>query len=112
PIENLPALNPVKGGRTVPVKWQISDGNGGYISDLSVVASMQFAPVACGSQDTSQTLDLTDVETTGKTRLRYDSTDEQFVLNWKTSKGMKGKCFFFVLDLTDGTSHFAGFRVK
>ncbi len=112
PVENLPALNPVKGGRAVPVKWQIPDGNGGYISDLSVVASMQFAPVACGSQDTSQTLDLTDVETTGKTRLRYDSTDEQFVLNWKTSKGMKGKCFFFVLDLTDGTSHFAGFRVK
>ncbi len=52
------------------------------------------------------------VDTTGGSGLRYDATDEQYVFNWKTNKGMKGKCYFLVLELTDGTSHSASFKVQ
>src|SRR5262249_48121205 len=63
--------------RTVPIKFQLTDYNGKYITSLSAVTSLQVL-------NSSGTNVLTNA---GSTALRYDSTANQFIANWST-KGL------------------------
>jgi hypothetical protein len=51
-------------------------------------------------------------DTSGNSGLRYDSTTNQFIFNWKTSKAMAGSCCAFVLQLNDGSEDPAYFRFE
>jgi hypothetical protein len=61
PVNNPPAVNTGKGGRTYPVKFQITSANGTYVSNLSVVKSIQYQAAACGAftTDPSDPLETT-----------------------------------------------------
>ncbi len=110
PVENLPTLNTVKGGRTVPIKWSVPIPGGGYIRDTSIVTGVQFASVAC--DDSTAYENPVEAETSGNSGLSYDMDAEQFVYRWKTSKDMAGTCALFILTLNDGSEHYAKFKVK
>jgi hypothetical protein len=80
-------------GRTVPIKFQLTDYNGTFVSDLGAVTSLKvFDPqgndVLAGA---------------GKTGLRYDPTAHQFVDNWQT-KGLAAGSYTVQLLLADGTT--------
>ncbi len=105
PIVNPPSTNGVKAGQTVPVKWQLRDSSGNYISDLSSVVALGASPVAC---DDSLTAAGAGTDSTGGTTLRYDSTAQQFIYNWQTNKSASG-CYQLQLTLKDGTIHSAKF---
>jgi uncharacterized repeat protein (TIGR01451 family) len=109
PIQVLPATNSAAAGATVPVKWSISDGSGGFIRDLTVVAALRFSETAC---DASTVENSVPTETAGSSGLRYDEATEQFVYNWRTNRSQSGRCYMFILELTDGTQQLARFMLR
>jgi len=108
PVDNDGVVNVIKGGQSVPLKWRISDGSGGWISSLGVVDVVNQTRIACTN---SATLDEVEAPTSGATSLRYDTTANQYIYNWQSPKGA-GVCYRVTVVLTDGTSHSALFKTK
>jgi hypothetical protein len=108
PVDNNNVVNVIKGGQSVPLKWRISDGSGGWVSSLSVVEAVNQTKIAC---TTSAVLDDIEAPTSGATSLRYDTTANQYIYNWQSPKGA-GTCYKVTVKLTDGSSHSALFKTK
>ena len=110
PVDNPPVFNAGKAGRTFPVKWQLKDASGAFISSLSTVVynPLRYRQIA----DNGAPIDPlpADAGTAGATVLRYDSAANQFIFNWQTSSTFAGKCFELTLDLNDGTQKAARFK--
>jgi len=111
PIANPPATNTAKGGSTVPVKWQLPDGQGGYISNLGVVTSLAIQEVQCANLSNTLTNEVL-ASTSGNSGLRYDAIASQFIYNWKTDRSMAGKCYVFILRLNDESEFRANFSLR
>jgi hypothetical protein len=109
PVDNPPTNNLAKAGQSIPVKWQLRDGSGNFISDLSSFKSLVSSAVACDSAPSDIVGET--VTATGSTLLRFDATTNQFVYNWQTDKTWNG-CRLLQLTLNDGSTHFAKFRFK
>jgi hypothetical protein len=106
PVNNPPLVNTGKGGKTYPVKFQIKDANGAYVTSLSVVKSITATATSCDPTDTPDALEVT---ATGGTALRYDTTANQFVFNWQTPKGVG--CYTLTFTLDNGDLHAADFKL-
>jgi Big-like domain-containing protein/carboxypeptidase family protein/Kelch motif protein len=101
--------NTVKGGSTVPFKFEIFSGSVEQTSTGAVksISSQQFACSA--GYDSS--IDSTDLSPTGGTALRYDSISGQFIFNWQTPKHA-GDCYRVTMTALDGSILFAYFKTK
>jgi hypothetical protein len=110
PIDNRPAVNIGNPGRTYPVKWQLKDASGNYISSLASVASIQYTTVSCAAFDMTLS-DVIEAAATGGTVLRYDATANQFIYNWQTPT-TSNACYTLTVTLNDGTKHQADFQMK
>jgi hypothetical protein len=108
PVDGNKTLNGMKAGSTAPIKWQIPDGSGGYISDLSVVNRATSGVISCAS---GSSLDDLEQFTTGATSLRYDTTSNQYIYNWQSPK-KSGTCYSVRIVLTDGSTHEALFQLR
>jgi YVTN family beta-propeller protein len=105
PVDNPPALNGVKAGRAIPVKFSLNGAQGMNIFDAGFPVSQQ---IDC---DTSDPLDAVEGTTTaGSSSLSYDATTDQYVYVWKTDKGWVGTCRQLIVQLKDGTAHVAYFN--
>jgi uncharacterized delta-60 repeat protein len=80
--------------RMVPIKFQLSDYKGTYISSLTAITSLQVLNAQGQNVLTNP----------GSTALRYDSTAKQFVANWQT-KGLPAGTYTVTLALADGTTY-------
>jgi len=109
PIDNLPVINEAKAGKTIPVKWQLKDANGNYVSSLGSMVSLLSGPIACDAAPT--TIVEEQLSSPGSTVFRYDSTANQFVFNWQSASNWKG-CRLLQLTLSDGTQQYAKFNFK
>jgi hypothetical protein len=110
PVDNPPTLNVAKAGSTVSMKWQLPDGQGGFISDIGAVSSIKFQQVDCGAIPTALDNPVNDATPSGGSGLRYDYTTNQFVFNWWTSKFWAGYCYVLDLRLDDDSHHYANFQ--
>jgi hypothetical protein len=100
--------NSVKGGSTVPIKFEIFAGID-ELTDTGAIESFTAAVVACpNSNDTTYPIETL---TTGNTSLRYDPIAGQFILNWKTPKS-PGTCLSFTVAIRYGPSLVAYFKLK
>ncbi|HWI41711.1 MAG TPA: PxKF domain-containing protein, partial [Verrucomicrobiae bacterium] len=110
-------LNAETAGQAIPVKWQIPDGLGGFVSSLASVSGIQLVQNPCPAPAATQSANKKGAQKgpakTAKTAaVRYDTTDNQFIYNWKTEKGMAGTCYSLKLGLNDGTVHTAEFAFR
>jgi hypothetical protein len=81
---------PFEAGQTVPVKFQLSDALGNFISSLSAVTALVVV--------------YPDGSTHAIPGLRYDPIDDQYIANWST-KGLAAGSYTISLSLLDGTTH-------
>jgi hypothetical protein len=92
--------NTVKGGSTVPLKFEVFNSLG-ELTDISVVDTFTATPVKCPNG--TLTTDAIEILSTGGTTLRYDGTGGQFIQNWQTPK-KPGACYDVTMTTDDGTS--------
>jgi hypothetical protein len=105
PIDMNGVWNSVKGGATVPLKFEVFAG-ATELTDTSIV-SLGAAHVSC----TADEGDPIDLVSTGGTSLRYDSVAGQFVFNWQTPR-TPGQCYRVTLTTQDSSSISALFKLK
>jgi hypothetical protein len=98
PTVNPPSANIAKAGRTYPLKWQLTDANGHYVTALTAVSSIADKQTSCTAFTTDPTGAVT-ATGSGGTALRYDSTANQYVFNWATpSRG----CYTLFVTFSSG----------
>ena len=105
---DMGALNIVKGGATVPLKFEVFAGTT-ELTETAVVDTFRAYRSDCAGTPTGT--DEIEQYTSGATILRYDATGGQFIQNWQVPKGA-GVCFHVVLTLDDGSSIAADFKTK
>lgn len=107
PVDSAPTINIGRAGRTYPVKWQLKDGAGGFVSRLSAFRSLTSSPARCGAF-LAQRLDLLETRVSGPGGLSYDSSSNQYVFNWKApSLG----CYTLFLTLDNDQVYTANFII-
>ena len=107
PVDMAGVLNTVKGGSTVPLKFEVFRG-AEELTATSAIKSFTQAKIAC---DGSTPTDEIEVTSAGGTSLRYDATGGQFVQNWQTPKS-PGTCYQVTMTTQDGSTLQANFKLK
>ncbi len=108
PVDMGNFLNTVKGGSTVPLKFEAFAAT--ELTSTSIVSFFRTKELACGTF-AAATVDDVEILSTGGTSLRYDSTAGQFIQNWQTPK-TAGKCYSATVGLLDGSTITAYFKTK
>jgi hypothetical protein len=105
PVEMGQILNTVKGGSTVPLKFEV------FAGAVEATATTIIAPISVKqfNCDPHATLDPVDVTATGNTSLRYDTASGQYMYNWQTPKA-KGVCYQVSVSTIDGAGVIALFK--
>ncbi len=107
PVDMGGVFNVVKGGSTVPLKFEVFAGPT-ELTATNVVQSFRVFTIPCEGGAPTDNIEVT---STGGTSLRYDGTGGQFVQNWATPRAA-GTCRQVVLTLQDGTAISANFKLK
>jgi hypothetical protein len=104
PVQNPPAVNRMKAGRMVPVKFSLDGYQGRKVIADGYPRTVE---VAC---DSGQVLGEGSSARAGWwARIRYKPRRDLYVYLWKTDRRWAGSCRRFLLELTDGTLHTANF---
>ncbi|HSW42344.1 MAG TPA: PxKF domain-containing protein [Patescibacteria group bacterium] len=109
PVDMGGVVNVIRGGQTVPLKFEIFAGTT-EITSTSAVSRFTTQLVACGSL-AGEPEDPIDITTTGRTSLRYDAIEGQFIQNWQTPRGA-GLCYRATMTTLDGSSLVAFFKTR
>ena len=104
PIANAPALNTVKAGSAIPVKFSLSGDQGMDIIYSGYPFSQQInCNTAASIGDPVQAVIIDS---------SYDPLVDQYIFNWKTNDTWKNTCQKLTVQLIDGTTHVAYFNFK
>ncbi len=106
PVDMGIVYNTVKGGSTVPLKFNVFAGE--ELTDVGVVQSLTYVQFTCGESIPTDEIETT---ATGGTSLRYDVAGGQFIYNWKTPS-QKGVCYRVTMTTDDGSPLIAFFKLK
>ncbi|MDP8961871.1 MAG: PxKF domain-containing protein [Actinomycetota bacterium] len=98
PVDMGGVTNTVKGGSTVPLKFEVFAGDT-ELTDTSIVKPI-VSKVSCTG---GATADVEELAPTGGTSLRYDTTGGQFIFNWQTPK-QPNTCWSVTVNTADGSS--------
>ncbi|HEY0733399.1 MAG TPA: PxKF domain-containing protein [Herpetosiphonaceae bacterium] len=108
PVDMSGVVNTVKAGSTVPMKWEVFKGSV-EAKDVASIASTTYKAIACSTLTASE--DAIEETTTSTAGLRFDTTGDQFIYNWKTPS-TAGACYLFTMKTQDGSVLQANFKLK
>jgi hypothetical protein len=105
---DMGVVNTLKGGRPVPLKFEIFAG-ATELTTLDAVLSLTQTQTSCtfGSVLAAPV----DATSNGRTGLRYDSDAGTYILNWQ-SPAQPDTCWLVTLTTMDGSSIAAAFRLR
>ncbi len=106
PVDNLPSINSIKAGSSVPIKFMLG-GNQGL--DVLTLGYPKVASIECDMDSGNVIQDNLEAANTNS-NLSYDEQADQYVYVWKTEKSYAGSCKQFILKLKDGQTIFAHFK--
>jgi YDG domain len=101
--------NSVKGGSTVPLKFNVYAGSLEKTS-LADIKSFQTAKLAACAESTLE--EPVEILSTGSTSLRYDTTGLQWVQNWQTPRVTGDTCYRATVTFADNSSLSAFFKLR
>lgn len=110
PVDMNGTVNTVKGGSTVPLKFEVFAGTapaGELTTTAAIGATLTSTKISCL---TGFLTDEIETLTSNAVGLRYDETAGQFVFNWRTPAGTG--CHKATVTLADGTSIAALFKTR
>lgn len=107
PVLNPPAVNVVKAGAAVPVKFSLGGDRG---LDIFAAGSPTSAPIACDASDPVGAIEET--VTAGRSGLSYDAVADQYIYVWKTQPAWAGSCRELILTFADGSVQRAQFQFR
>jgi hypothetical protein len=107
PVDPLPALNSMRAGGAVPVKFSL----GGY-HGLGVFAAGYPKSQAIACNSTAPELGIEQTVSAGGSSLTYDASTDAYTYVWKTDRAWAGTCRQLVLGFSDGTFFRANFKFK
>ena len=108
PVDMGGVYNTVKGGSTVPLKFELFAGPT-ELTSIDAIQSFKTQKVSCSAGAGVE--DAIEITSTGGTSLRYDATAGQYIQNWKTPTGA-GNCYAATMTAADGSSITALFKTK
>jgi hypothetical protein len=94
-------------GSAVPIKWQLQDAAGNFLSDLSTTQLLQavaYTGGACSGQATGLAYALYRPTTGATGGSTFRSSDNRFIFNWDTSSVPGPGCYELQLQLNDGSA--------
>lgn len=107
PVDNLPVVNSVRAGQTVPVKFSLGGDQG---LEIFVFGYPKSQTILCNS--TAPVDGIEETMTAGKSTLQYDTGTSTYTYAWKTDADWSGTCRQLVVKLADGSTHRANFQLK
>jgi hypothetical protein len=107
PSNEPPTLNLVTRGSLVPIRWQLPDGNGGFVTNPASFTSATVGSLTCGSAPVVAFNDTAG----GPAGIAYDSATNTFTYNWQTSTSWTG-CRKLTIKLRDNTLHELRFKFQ
>ncbi len=107
PVDNLPMVNTVNAGQSIPVKFSLRGNRG-----LNIFASGYPAVQACGGGGGSGPIDEIEETVSSGSGLSYNAASDSYSYVWKTDKAWAGACRQLIVRLNDGTDHVALFQFK
>lgn len=106
PVDNLPTVNTVTAGQSIPVKFSLGGYQGMAIFALGYPKS---TVMACGAAPQDA---LEETSTAGSSTLTYDPTTGRYHYVWKTEKAWSGTCRQLQIKFADGKVQVANFFFK
>jgi hypothetical protein len=106
PVDMGSVINTVKGGSTVPLKFEVLAG-ATKLTDAKAIQSFTARPISCSSTMATDAVDNSG--TAIGTSLTYDGN--QFHQNWQTPKN-PDSCYRVTVTTSDGSSISALFKLK
>lgn len=107
PVDNVPVVNTVRAGRSIPVKFSLSGNQG-----LAIFAPHSPASQTVACVGGAPTGAAAATGAAGGSALTYDAATDQYTYVWKTDRAWSGTCRRLLVTLSDGSTHEALFRFK
>jgi len=107
PANDPPTLNLVARGSLVPIRWQLPDGNGGFVTNPASFTSATVGSLTCGSAPVVPYNDAA----SGPSGIDFDPATNMFTYNWQTSTSWTG-CRKLTIKLRDNTLHELRFKFQ
>lgn len=105
PVSDPPAVNQVRAGWVVPIRFSLNGDQG-----LSIFATGSPAVRQVDCTTGTPVGPASPAATAGGVGLRYDARTGTYIYPWQTSRAWAGTCRQFSLGLNDGSTHTATFH--
>ncbi|MDP9383208.1 MAG: PxKF domain-containing protein [Chloroflexota bacterium] len=101
--------NTAKGGSTIPLKFEVFiDG----VESTSTADIKGFTSTKLSSCTGTITETVEELATAGSSSLRYDTTDGQFIQNWKTPTVSTDTCYRVAMTTLDGSAIYTFVKLR